>query len=362
LNKKISSLFFILLILFSQFQIEEIKIEVYSIPSNGGIVNGAGIYVKGSFVKIEAIPKKGYSFKYWISNIESFNKSSINPLYFYCFNNAIFIAYFEKENESNIEIIIKTNVTDFPLLYNINAKKGEILNISIPKILNKTNFERYVFLHWMENSTNKETKIIISPYENLSLIACYLKEIKFIDNEWYKENDFINFSENQMIILNNERIILKALRINCLNKTIDNLKNLKIPKKYLLNIEPICVKQYLLKFLIKKIENPFEKIIINNKSIPLELLNNNSIWIDEGSNVEIFLRKNINNCKLLNETHILIPKMLEPRIFKIDYEEGNISFFKENSFIFFLILVFSIFSLLFIKRRKEEKLRNKMFN
>jgi len=358
LNKKFSSLIFLFLILSSQFQIEEIKIEVYSIPSNGGIVNGAGIYVKGSFVKIEAIPRKGYSFKYWISNIESFNKSSINPLYFYCFNNAIFIACFEKENESNIEIIIKTNVTDFPLLYTINAKKDEILNISIPKILNKTNFERYVFLHWMENSTNKETKIIISPYENLSLIACYLKEIKFIDNEWYKENDFLNISENQIMISNNERIILKALRINCLNKTIDNFKNLKIPKKYLLNIEPICVKQYLLKFLIEKIENPFEKIIINNKSIPLELLNNNEIWIDEGSNVEIFLKKNIDNYKLLNETHILILKMLEPKIFKINYEEGNNSLFKENSFIFYTILLFFIFFffLIIYKRRKKREI------
>jgi hypothetical protein len=349
LNEKFFYLIFLFLFIPFQFQIEEIKIEAYPIPSNGGIVNGAGIYVKGSFVKIEAIPRKGYSFKYWICNIESFNKSNINPLYFYCFNNAIFIAYFEKENESNIEIIIKTNVTDFPLLYNINAKKGEILNISIPKILNKTNFERYVFLHWMENFTNRETKIIISPYENLSLIACYLKEIKFIDNEWYKENDFLNFSENQMIISNNERIILKALRINCLNKTIDNLK---IPKKYLLNIEPICVKQYLLKFLIEKIENPFEKIIINNKSIPIETLNNiNEIWIDEGSNVEIILKNSINNYKLLNESCIIF-KMYEPKILKINYEKESISFFEIN-YPIFIFLLFSIILFLYFFKKKE---------
>ncbi|MEM1575219.1 MAG: hypothetical protein QXF09_01470 [Nitrososphaerota archaeon] len=348
MNKKIFLLIF-LLILPSYFQIEEVKIEVYSIPSNGGIVNGSGKYVKGSFVKIEAIPRKGYSFKYWISNIETFNKSTINPLYFYCFNNAIFIAYFEKENESIIEIIVKTNVTDFPILYAINAKKGEILNITIPKILNKTNFERYVFICWINSSLNKETKITISPYENLSLIACYLKEIKFIDNEWYAENDYLNFSGTPLIISNNERIILKALRINCLNKTIENLK---IPKKYLLHIEPICVKQYLLKFLIEKIENPFEKIIINNESFPLESLNNNEIWINEGSNIEIILKKNVDNYKLLNESRIIF-KMFEPKIFKISYEIRDNSSLKEISsiiyYIVFLIFIFLFF--LFIKKK-----------
>lgn len=354
MNEKIFSLIFLLLILPLQFQIEEVKIEAYPIPSNGGIVNGAGKYVKGSFVKIEAIPRKGYSFKYWISNIKSFNKSTINPLYFYCFNNAIFIAYFEKENEFIIEIIVKTNVTDFPVLYTINAKKGEILNITIPKILNKTNFERYIFVYWINISLNKETKITISPYENLSLIACYLKEIKFIDNEWYAENDCLNFSENSLMISNNERIILKALRINCLNKTIDNLKNLKIPKKYLLNIEPICVKQYLLKFLIEKIENPFEKIIINNESFPLESLNNNEIWIDEGSNIEIILKENIDNYKLLNESRIIF-KMFEPKIFKINYEKENIPFFGKIPFTY-IILVFSIFLFfLFIKKKRNHE-------
>lgn len=356
MNGKNFLIIFLFFILPLQFQIEEVKIEAYSIPSNGGIVNGAGKYVKGSFVKIEAIPRKGYSFKYWISNIESFNKSTINPLYFYCFNNAIFIAYFEKENESIIEIIVKTNVTDFPILHTINAKKGEVLNISIPKILNKTNFERYIFVCWMNNFSNKETKIIISPYENLSLIACYLKEIKFIDNEWYAENDCLNFSENPLMISNNERIILKALRINCLNKTIDNLKNLKIPKKYLLNIEPICVKQYLLKFLIEKIENPFEKIIINNKPFPLESFNNiNGIWIDEGSNIEIILKKKVDNYKLLNESRIIF-KMLEPKIFKINYEIENAPLFEKISPLYYIFLVFSIFLfLLFIKKKKNRR-------
>lgn len=348
MNKKIFLLIF-LLILPSYFQIEEVKIEVYSIPSNGGIVNGSGKYVKGSLVKIEAIPRKGYSFKYWISNIETLNKSTINPLYFYCFNNAIFIACFEKENESIIEIIVKTNVTDFPILYTINAKKGGILDITIPKILNKTNFERYIFVYWINNSLNKEVKITISPYENLSLIACYLKEIKFIDNEWYAENDYLNFSGTPLIISNNERIILKALRINCLNKTIENLK---IPKKYLLHVEPICVKQYLLKFLIEKIENPFEKIIINNESLPLESLNNiNEIWIDEGSNIEIILKNNIDNYKLLNESRIIF-KMFEPKIFKISYEIRDNFSLREISSIYYTVFLFFIFLfLLFIKKK-----------
>lgn len=370
MNKKIFSIIFLIIIFSFNFQsknfLEEIEIEVYSIPPNGGILNGAGKYPKGSFIKIEAIPKEGYSFKYWISNIESFNESTINPLYFYCFNNSIFIAVFEENKESIISIIVKTNVTEFPILYNMNAKKGEALNISIPKILNKTSFERYVFIHWMENINNKENRITIFPYENLSLNACYLKEIKFIDNEWHIEKDFLNFSENSLMITSNERIKLKAIKINCLNKTIDNLKDLKIPKKYLLNIEIICIKQYLLKFSIEKIKNPFKKIIINNEYIPIESLNNVSeIWIDEGSNVEIFLKENIDNYKLLNESHIMILKMLKPENFKINYEMKNNSFLEKISFFFYdygiIILVFSLI-LLFLFLKKEKSRIKKMLN
>lgn len=71
------------------------ELTVVAQPAAGGVVSGAGKYVKGSVVDVRAIPAKGYVFSRWVGNVV--NRASMSTQTYVGSNPHQIVAVFEPE-------------------------------------------------------------------------------------------------------------------------------------------------------------------------------------------------------------------------------------------------------------------------
>lgn len=300
---------------------EYYKLEAYPYPLEAGIVKGSGRYQKGSSVRIEAIENEGWVFNCWIiekgESIMNLNGSNINPLYFYIYEDIKIKAYFLKFEEYFVKIIARANISYIDIKYPEKAEKGSYVSLVAPEIYEISDKERYVFSEWKGDVSSKYSKITIIANKSLNIIAGYIKEIKFIDNEWYKESEYLKLEAKPTLITNEEREIVEYWKIKSLNATV-YYHNSSIPKRYLNDIEAFSKKQYLIKFYFEGKEESF-KIYLENETINAIPINNTyEIWIDEGKILKAeFIEPTFYKLKTSKQ---LILKADSPRIFYIKYE------------------------------------------
>ncbi|MEM2928707.1 MAG: hypothetical protein QXP60_07075 [Nitrososphaerota archaeon] len=300
---------------------EYYKLEAYPYPLEAGIVKGSGRYQKGSSVRIEAIENEGWVFNCWIiekgESIMNLNGSNINPLYFYIYEDVKIKAYFLKFEEYFVKIIARANISYIDIKYPEKAEKGSYVSLVAPEIYEISDKERYVFSEWKGDVSSKYSKITIIANKSLNIIAGYIKEIKFIDNEWYKESEYLKLEAKPTLITNEEREIVEYWKIKSLNATV-YYHNSSIPKRYLNDIEAFSKKQYLIKFYFEGKEESF-KIYLENQTINAYPTNNTyEIWIDEGKILKAeFIEPTFYKLKTSKQ---LILKVDSPRIFYIKYE------------------------------------------
>jgi len=300
---------------------EYYKVDAYPYPLQAGIVKGGGSYRKGDLVKLQAEENSGWVFQYWIIEkgeaILNLNGSNSNPLFFHIYEDVKIKAYFIKFEEKYVKIIARANISYVEIKYPDKAEKGSYVSLVAPEIYEISDKERYVFSEWKGDISSNYSKITIIAEKNLNVIAGYIKEIKFIDNEWYKENEYIKLKATPTLITENERELVKYWKIKSLNATL-YYHNSSIPSKYLNDIEAFSIKQYLIKFKFEGKEENF-KIYLENQTIEAIPINNTyEIWIDEGKILRAeFLEPSF--YKLLTPKKLLL-KVNSPRVFYVKYE------------------------------------------
>ncbi|MEM2179059.1 MAG: hypothetical protein QW272_09605, partial [Candidatus Methanomethylicaceae archaeon] len=322
---KILNFLLILFLLFSIIPIvnsqEYYKLEAYPYPLQAGIVKGSGKYPKGDLVKVEAIENEGWVFKYWIiekgETILNLNGSNANPLYFYIYEDVKIKAYFVKFEEYYAKIIVRANISYIDIKYPEKAEKGSYVSLIAPEIYEVSDKERYVFAEWKGDVQSNYSKIMVYVNKSLNIIAGYVKEIKFIDGEWYKESEYTKLKATPILITNEEREIVEYWKIKSLNATVYPY-NSSIPIKYLNDIEAFSKKQYLIRFYFEGREENF-KIFIENQTINAIPINNTyEIWIDEGKILKAeFTEPQF--YKLITPKQLSL-KVNSPRIFYVKYE------------------------------------------
>ncbi|MEM2178773.1 MAG: hypothetical protein QW272_08160, partial [Candidatus Methanomethylicaceae archaeon] len=317
-----------LLILFLLFTIipivnsqEYYKLEAYPYPLEAGIVKGGGRYQRGSSVRIEAIENEGWVFQYWIvekgESIMNLNGSNVNPLYFYIYEDIKIKAYFLKFEEYYVKIIARANISYIDIKYPEKAEKGSYVSLIAPEIYEISDKERYVFAEWKGDVSSNYSKITIIANKNLNIIAGYIKEIKFMDNEWYKEKEYVKLEAKPTLITNEEREIVEYWIIKSLNVTLFPY-NSSIPIKYLNDVEAFSKKQYLIRFYFEGREEEF-KLKIENQTINAIPINNTyEIWIDEGKILKAeFIEPTFYKLKTPKQLSLIVNS---PRIFYVKYE------------------------------------------
>lgn len=135
---------------------DSFSIGATSSPSNGGSVNGAGSYARGSTVTLTATPNANYSFTRWTENSNEVSTSSTYE--FTATANRSLIALF-------------TAISSTPT-YTITAASSPDTGGSVsgagsfaqndPVTLNATAAARHVFVNWTENGTQVAT---VNPYK-----------------------------------------------------------------------------------------------------------------------------------------------------------------------------------------------------
>jgi hypothetical protein len=323
---KIKVFLLLIFVLFSIFipivnSQEYYKLEAYSYPLEAGIVKGSGRYPKGDLVKIEAIENEGWVFNCWIiekgDTILNLNGSNANPLYFYIYEDVKIKALFRKFEEYYAKIIVRANISYIDIKHPEKAEKGSYISLVAPEIYEISDKERYVFAEWKGDIHSNYSKIMVYVNKSLNIIAGYVKEIKFIDNEWYRENEYVKLKSTPTLITENEREIVEYWKIKSLNATLYPY-NSSIPSKYLNDIEVFSKKQYLIKFLFEGKEEKF-KIYLENQTIEAIPFNNTyEIWIDEGKILRAeFIEPSF--YKLTTPKQLSL-KVNSPRIFYVKYE------------------------------------------
>ena len=150
--------------LIANFELISYLVSASVEPTESGTVTGAGTYVSGTNVILEALPNTGYSFVNWTEDELELSTDSV--LTFNAETNRNIVANFTKSNYNVI-----TN--PLPSVGGITSGSGNYIHGDLVTVI-ATPASGYFFQHWTENDTVASTDSVysftISNHRNLTAV------------------------------------------------------------------------------------------------------------------------------------------------------------------------------------------------
>ena len=129
------------------------SIQLFAEPSDGGVVNGGGVFLTGSETTLSASPNDGYAFDFWTetdtsTSMNSYFSSNSDTTIIVTSNQvytAIFYPSTAIQNTSNLLFSIYPNPVHSILYFKTTGPENQILNITLKNASGKEQSINYLY-------------------------------------------------------------------------------------------------------------------------------------------------------------------------------------------------------------------------